>query len=770
MIEHDDHGIMLVYYNKAMDLHSISINASEDIVAFGEEKRVEIINFEHDIISKLDSDIKKYSNIDFSRVFLDAYPISNFIYPKEFAPTGKITFFPLKIKSDEFIFNYYATGTKQLDHRKILPSLEHVQEMLEEIEKITLVRGINFVQQEKILQFHSFRVLQYMEMDALDDKWVKEELIDADDIDDELKTDDAFWEIKPDYLKIGALNIPWTLDMNSKTIKLDKNGFSQEMEELKEIEEEDMMDFFEIITPLPMIPQVMETVIDKINMIWRVFSSNLSSEWRINLIALFFKQVFNLIETQELDYKHLTKDIVNVLTTWKNYVVKKYEDWFGDLKNTLESLDKQEIKEEVIKEHFNGFKEIFGDSNYNEFIEIIDQSYHWILSNPLTTAFTKNSQIAERIIEQLDDTIQKAKNESETNLIKHLKAEVIRECITTISNKIREDLLDKEEGVVRKIGDILLEQFLEEFLNDELREDFSSELITEDVFFNIQEFKIKFLIKLGDIITSFKLSIDQLIQFAGDLLEPGEKEMIERHIQRFLILKHDVEYLREFLLRDELFNEFIKNHKNHFYDPKSFANQYNDYVEEKLKEAPVEWDILVENWFTAFSNVFQLKHAQDAFSRPEIIAKFFEFIRIVTGEQVHFDNIFAIISSYVSTLGESSEKEALFQYMKRFEQSQDVQETFPSYLEKKIRALVEDIDFESELTIDLKAQSIVDGIISKRIDTSVNVFPDCLIIPSEIVFNHESNKSIEFKLECNLNENGLDVGVFSNWFKIMDVI
>nr|MDO8119176.1 hypothetical protein [Candidatus Sigynarchaeota archaeon] len=171
MTDAHDHGLYLVYFNKAMDLFALSININEEPVFFNEETRTEMINAGHVLLTKLNEKLKACSHLEFNRVLFNVYNASDLVNGNTDKPIGKVLVFPLKIQDDNILFAVQSKDTTNLDYRKIIPSLEYMQSMFDEIRKVTLVRGINFVQQNHVLQRYANRFLQYPEIDFMDGIW-----------------------------------------------------------------------------------------------------------------------------------------------------------------------------------------------------------------------------------------------------------------------------------------------------------------------------------------------------------------------------------------------------------------------------------------------------------------------------------------------------------------------------------------------------------------------------------------------------------------------
>nr|MDO8116103.1 hypothetical protein [Candidatus Sigynarchaeota archaeon] len=246
-------------------------------------------------------------------------------------------------------------------------------------------------------------------------------------------------------------------------------------------------------------------------------------------------------------------------------------------------------------------------------------------------------------------------------------------------------------------------------------------------------------------------------------------DAITPHIQKFILLEKDVQFLKDFIFNADVFNAFIEKHGAHFYDPKSFANLFSEYVNSKIEKLPLEWNNLPSNWFSAFSNVFQVEHAQKPMDRPAIIGKFFDFMEIVTKEQCSFENTFSIMSSYAITLQDASEKRALLEFLKRFEQSQEIQEKLPRYFENKLLGALNGIDILQALDKGLSIQDFKDAIVKRSVQDLSSLFGNELLLPAEITFQLEKDAKIEFRLVIEPDEEKLAITVKTNWYRLVEV-
>ncbi|MHA1683458.1 MAG: hypothetical protein ACTSUE_21140, partial [Promethearchaeota archaeon] len=283
----------------------------------------------------------------------------------------------------------------------------------------------------------------------------------------------------------------------------------------------------------------------------------------------------------------------------------------------------------------------------------------------------------------------------------------------------------------------------------------------EGLFLDVEALKSGILSRLHLFIAGFQLTIQELVQFANELLDDEERDVISPHVQKFLNLKRDINFLKNFILQPEIYNNFMHLHSEHFYDPKSFAKQMSAFASDGAEKLPIEWTVLMENWFSTFSNVFQIKHAQQSMSRPEIIARYFDFIKIIADEQDNFENTFTIISSYAGSLKDSREKRILLEFLKRFEQSQDIQEKFPGYFEKKIQEAMDELDIGNLLQINVNDPAFKDKLIKKTIGDTLNPLSQSLVFPSELAWRKGEG---EFKFLFKVEDGILKVDLTTNWF------
>ena len=139
-MKNDSHGFSFVYYNRAMDLNSLSINVNEDLVHINEESRSELIELQKKIIDELNNDITQYGAINFSRMLMQIYPEEEIAKTPNIPPLGNILLFPQDIGDDKMSFMLFTENNDPLDFRRMFPTFEKIQARLDEIRKVTLVQ------------------------------------------------------------------------------------------------------------------------------------------------------------------------------------------------------------------------------------------------------------------------------------------------------------------------------------------------------------------------------------------------------------------------------------------------------------------------------------------------------------------------------------------------------------------------------------------------------------------------------------------------------
>ncbi|MHA1698185.1 MAG: hypothetical protein ACTSWN_05030 [Promethearchaeota archaeon] len=770
------HGLVLRYYCRDMDLNSLSINANEEVISLTEEKRAELVQTEDEILRSLESDLQDYSNVIFSMGFFNVIRASNMNSGDLGEKDGTTFLFNMDLGDDNLIFHVFKEGDLNVDFRKMIPSFERIHSEFSELEKVTLVRGINFIQQQSILQFHTNRILQYLEMDYIQDRWQKNEALDLDSelSDLVIEIDGLVLDSKPDFLKFATVRIPWSVDLNNNRLLLNIDGFSGKVESLITFDEDVIMRLWAYAIPLPLIPKIINDLLNRYREIYNTMSVHLIDEWIKDLHHSFIRQLVTRLSGIDIRASLKLAEFIETMTGIIDDLSEKYQVGFSGLGYKIEDLDYNIFASEKYPEFKDSFKEVFSHIEFiDDVIEIFRKAHESLIFKGLDPSILKDKNISTKVLDRFFREFDGIKENIVPALIRSIQKEILRRSMDFIRSRINDIVLSKEVGVVRDIGEKILNIFTDKFLTDEVSIQLysGSSSDTDRLLLNLQGYKQRLLQSLKEFIANYKLDVNDFIRFANELLDDKEKDLIVPHLNRFLALKRDVGFLKEYIFKPEIFNEFIEWRGDLFYDPNSFSKQFSEIIMQRVEDLPIEWPVIIPNWFTAFSNVLQVGFTQEHFGRPEILSKFFDFVEVVAERQCQFDNIFAVISSYIASIDDSNadEKNALLEFLKKLEYSKDVQEKFTKYFEKKIQETIESIDLLEILGFSLSSEGFLDGVIADCINERLRVFPDSIIVPAEIRLVSEKNRILEFRLNFQVKQDHLEVDISTNWFKIGEV-
>nr|MDO8088737.1 hypothetical protein [Candidatus Sigynarchaeum springense] len=761
------HGMAITYHNKAMDLNSLAINVNEEILAINEERRAHFVELQQKFLTDIDTALKRHSHVSFGRATMKLFPGAQLVQGMAADPGGQALIYPLKINDDAITYTLLTAGLEQLDHRRIIPSMEKIQDHLDEVRRVTLVRGINFVQQDAILQRYANRFMQYAEADYSDARWnlVKHvrEHPSAIEPGDLLSSPD-----RPDWTRVATYRMPWQIDpVSGKFVPL-ADDFSQEIDPLSSIDDEYLIQFNIVCPALPIVPRLLETAIAHLNKLWTDLSAVFVPQWKHDLVLALSNNImanvdigtYSVIMTPGIIERELLDKVLEH--------VKGYDEYASGLEARFRDLRSQPADANIFSAMLEGFKTVVGQSPAIDMLAgAIKAAQSAALTSTIAPGMENDARVAESTLLQVKQGIAGIRTGFVQAAVDELKLAMLKEAAANLDARLLNDALQNEKGIVKAIGTSILKQTSQAFLKGQV-DRLTRSGAAGDPIIDSRLFKEDYKAALRSCMAGFKIDIGQLIQLAAELLTQSQQDVIAPYLQKFLSLKRDVVFLKEFLLKADVLNKFLEKHYEHFYDPKSFSKLLGDWVSEEVAQLPVEWGSLLGNWFMAFSNVFQLQHAQKPLTRSAIIQKFYEFTKIVADEQNTFDNTFAIMSSFVGSLTDSKDKKALTEYLKRFEQSQSFQDKFPKYLEDKISKALDNIK-ASDLEVTLKDKAGITAAIARRVEAGIPGMPAAgIAIPYEIVLRFERDTKIEFKIALEAAPDGLTVNLLTNWFRLVE--
>ncbi len=761
------HGMSLAYHNKAMDLNSLAINVNEELLATSEERRNRFVELAQKFLSDVDVALKRHSHVSFNRATMQVYARAQLLQGMAAEPVGQGLFFPLKIQGDALTCTLLTAGTELIDHRRVIPSMEKIQALLDEVRRVTLVRGINFVQQDAILQRYAGRFMQHAEADYAEARWNVVKPAHAQPsatVDIEMPPAPE----RPEWTRVATYRMPWRVDPVTGEFLPSADDASQEIEKLSGIDDEYLIQFNIACPALPLVPRLLETAAAHLNKLWTGLTPVFVPQWKHDLVQTL---VGNIMAGVDVSTYSIIMTPGNMDLELRDKVaghVKGYDEYASGLEARFRDLKSQPVDANIFGAMLEGFKSVVGKSPAIDLLaEAIKAAQAASLASAIAPGMDADARVAEGTLLQVKQGIAGFQSTIVQAVVDELKLSILQQAAANLDARLLKDALQNEKGIVKAIGTSILKLASQTFLKRQI-ERLASVDAADAPIVDTQSFKADFKAALQSCMAAFKIDIGQLIQLAAELLDASQQDVIAPYLQKFLALKRDVVFLKEFLLKADVLNKFLEKHYEHFYDPKSFGKLLGDWVSAEVAQLPVEWGSLLGNWFAAFTNVFQIQHAQKALTRSDIMQKFYEFTKIVADEQNTFDNTFAIMSSFVGTLTDSKDKKALTEYLKRFEQGQAFQEKFPRYLEGKINKALDGIK-ASDLEVTLKDQAGITVTIVRRVEEGIPGLPaGGIAIPSEIVLQFDKDGKIEFKLALEAAADGLTVTFLTNWFRLVE--
>jgi hypothetical protein len=761
------HGMALAYHNKAMDLNSLAINVNEELLATSEEKRNLFVGLQQKFLNDVDAALKRHSHVSFSRAIMHVYDKAQLLQGMAADPVGRALFFPLKIQEDAMICTLISAGTEQLDYRRVIPSMEKIQAHLDEVRRVTLVRGINFVQQDAILQRYANRFMQHAEADFSEARWNLVKPAHAQP-SDTVAIDLPPAPERPEWIRVATYRMPWRVDPMTGEFIPSVDDTTQEIEPLTAVEDEYLIQFNIVCPALPIVPRLLETATAHLNKLWTGLTPTFVPQWKHDLVQALVGKIMANVDVGAYSVIMMPSIIERELLDKVTEHVKGYDEYASGLEARFRDLKSQPVDTNIFGAMLEGFKSVVGKSPAIDLLAgTIKVAHAASLASAIAPGMDADARVAEGTLLQVKQGITGICSALVQAAVEELKLSMLQQAAASLDARLLKDALQNEKGIVKAIGTSILKLASQAFFKRQV-ERLASAGAADSPIVDPHAFKDDYKAALKSCIAGFKIDIGQLIQLAAELLDAAQQDVIAPYLQKFLSLKRDVVFLKEFLLKADVLNKFLEKHYEHFYDPKSFGKLLGDWVSGEVAQLPVEWGSLLGNWFAAFTNVFQIQHAQKALTRSEIMQKFYDFTKIVADEQNTFDNTFAIMSSFVGSLTNSKDKKALTEYLKRFEQSQAFQEKFPGYLEGKINKALDGIK-ASDLEVTLNDQAGITAAIARRVESGIpGMQAGGIAIPSEIVLQFDKDGKIEFKLALEAAPDGLTVNFLTNWFRLVD--
>ncbi|MBN2151794.1 MAG: hypothetical protein JW839_10130 [Candidatus Lokiarchaeota archaeon] len=767
MTDVPSHCIGLAYHNKAMDLNSWAINVNEELLATSEEGRARLVETQHKFLADVDTALKRHSHLSFGRAAIRLYQGVPGSPAAAAGPVGQALFFPLKIRGDDLACTLLTADTEPLDHRRVIPSMERIQGRLDEVRRVALVRGINFVQQEAILQRYANRFLQLAEADYAEERWNASKHASTQP-STTVTVDLPPAPERPEWMRVATYRMPWRVDTKTGDFVPSVDDASQEIETLSALDDEYLIQFNIVCPALPIVPRLLETVVSRLNKLWVDILPAFVPGWKHDLVQALVGKA--MAEVDAASYSILTPPctIERELLEKTSEHVKGFDEYASGLEARFRDLKSQPTDANIFNAMLEGFKTTVGKSPAIELLAgAIKAAHAASLSSTIVPGMDADSSVAEGTLLQVKRGIAGIQPALVQAIVGEIARSIVVRAAARLDERLLKDVLQNEKGIVKEIGTSVLKAASQAFLQrqvERLDDPGAAGIPIVDPL----TFKGDYKAAVQSCLAGFKIDIGQLIQLAAELLDEAQRDVIAPYLQKFLALKRDVVFLKEFLLKADVLNKFLEKHYEHFYDPKSFGKLLGDWVSGEVTQLPVEWGSLLGNWFAAFTNVFQIQHAQKPLTRSEIMQKFYEFTRIVADEQNTFDNTFAIMSSFAGTLTDSKDKKALTEYLKRFEQSQAFQGKFPSYLEGKIANALDEVE-AGDLDVKMEDPAALSAAIVRRVEAGIPGMPrGCVAVPSEIVLHFDLDRKIEFKLALDAAPDGLTVELLTNWFKLVD--
>ncbi|NMC05383.1 MAG: hypothetical protein GYA24_09235, partial [Candidatus Lokiarchaeota archaeon] len=549
------HGMALSYYNKAMDLHSLVIDVNEEILATSEEKRAHVIGLQQKFLKDIDVALKRHSQVSFCRATVHFFPKASLLRGSTKTPVGQALFFPLKIQGDALTCALFTAGIEPLDHRRIIPTMEKIQSQLDEVRRVTLVRGINFVQQDAILQRHANRLMQHAEADYCEARWhqAKQPVMKSPA---KMAIDVPPVPERPEWLKVATYHMPWHIDATNGQFIPRVDETTQEIEALEAAIEDEYLIQFHIVCPaIPIVPRLLETACTHLDKLWTELIPSFVPRWKHDLVQALIGRVVASMKTEEYSIKTtpgiMERDVLDLVIG----LMKGYDEYASGLEGKFRDLKSQPVDANIFNAMLEGFKTVVGKSASIDLLaDAIKTAHAASLASTISPGMESDPRVAEGTLLQVKLGIHGLKTTLVQSTVEALKQAMLGQVATKLDDLLIKKALQNEKGIVKEIGISIVKEASKTFFRRHV-EQLAGEGGAGTPVLDPATYQADYKEALHSYLATFKIDIGQLIQLAAELLDQDQQDTIAPYMQKFIALKRDVVFLKEFVLKSNVLNK-----------------------------------------------------------------------------------------------------------------------------------------------------------------------------------------------------------------------
>ncbi|NVM02354.1 MAG: hypothetical protein HWN67_08455 [Candidatus Helarchaeota archaeon] len=378
-----------------------------------------------------------------------------------------------------------------------------------------------------------------------------------------------------------------------------------------------------------------------------------------------------------------------------------------------------EVYRDALKSFQASAEEYFKSGIKTEFNEHVDKFKNWVLEKSLGQQKSLLIKIFEEFIgpvreelgnkeiaawefkPELNFFIEYA-NHSISNLIRGLPIFLSKNCevelLRSYIRKFKEEVLKDQEETIKAIADTYLNKF-ESYASNEIYKKHLEEVEVKFDQDKIEEQLPKeLMIYMENFVEEQNLTLADLIDFSGNFILPrvdseDNKKLFSKTFNNLKSYPREVLFLTEYLLRYSVFNTFLfENEEKVSENPDSFSEEYLNFLDRRLTAMKLNWNDLLLNWI----DDFRQENIDKEKLLFEQVNNFINFIKSQGQKQLE-PKIF-LQNLEISTEMETDEiqKALLKLFSEIFQQSVELRNTFPSFLNNNFKNFLQNKNLKVE--------------------------------------------------------------------------
>ena len=423
-------------------------------------------------------------------------------------------------------------------------------------------------------------------------------------------------------------------------------------------------------------------------------SSNFIQRELLNIFLDYFEKDIEKYEVEKPCgfFDFIVEEVTETLKEVLKIINKSITEYFkSGTKNTFEK-------------HFNNIKNLFKDADQSTLIDQVLQKF----KDFLTDNFQDDEDFDKKEYPTWEfqgfiDYFTEYGNLAIKNIIEgmpiYLSNTYEKELADLYVDKFTNEFLIKQDDPVRELANSYLNKFRDFVYNKVNKKYIMKDVKSVDENQIAAIFPKEFQRYFEDFIENESLDLKDLIEFACNFIQG--KIQVEEHLKTFENVKRklssypdEVNFLADFLLRYNVFNQFLEENEKELTFPgraDEFIASYFEFVRKKMT-VDLNWRDIVEEWMILFGeqNIDQGK------SIIEQINNFVNHITKIKEKELKPESFINNIERFYE--GKDDIIDALLQLFKDIlNQSIEMRKTFPEFLLNSLTSQLSEIRLKSKL-------------------------------------------------------------------------